>query len=130
MVQTKAQKEIIRGQLEQQAIARRKEYLLTVPKRLASLAELAKKLGICVEVKLTETGPLVKFTQDSDPYFDDAGSYDMDEWELDELERRILRVKELEEERVARFNAAVAVWANLTEQEREGIKENINRLPK
>lgn len=130
MGHTKEQKEIIRGELEQQAIARRKEYLLGVPKRLAACVELAKKLNIWVTVTLQENGPKVSFKKDEDPYFEDIGTYEMDEWELDNLEGRLIRAKEKADEKTARLDAAIDVWAKLTKEEREGIKENIDSLPK
>jgi hypothetical protein len=131
MAQTKEQRTIVRQQLELEAIEQRKRYLLTVPKRLVVLTEMSKMLGIWTEVTLTENGPLVKFRKtDSDPYIEDVATYEMDEWQLDELENRIIRFKEKMDAKAARVNAAIDAWAKLTKQEREGIKENIDSLPK
>jgi hypothetical protein len=130
MAQTKAEKEIIRGKLELEAIEQRKRYLLTVPKRLVELISKAQKIGIHTVVELTENGPLVKFRNDKDPYIDDVATYDMDEWQLDELEHSVQRAQDLIDAKMNRKNAAIAAWAKLTEEERTGIEENIGSLSK
>ena len=102
-------------------------YLQTVPKRLMDAQALAQDLGVSVNVKLTATGPSVHFFCEA-AVIDDTLTYQVDEWELEYLERKLRDLKEEKVARAVRVSLAQDAFARLTDAERQAIKENIYML--
>ena len=123
--ETKEQRDLREAQEQAAAEAALAEYLRTVPKRLMNAQALAQSLGISVNVSLTEAGPCVNFCDD-DAMIDELLTYQTEEWELEDLERKLRELKQAQDDRRARVALAQDVWKNrLTEAERIALKENI-----
>ena len=104
-------------------------YTKTVPKRLVDAQAWAQSVGVSTGVTLTESGPSVHF-YDSNTNFDDHATYQIEEWELEYIERKLRDLKEEQDARRHRKSVAEAAWADLSTEERVAIKENIYTLPK
>ena len=104
-------------------------YTKTVPKRLVDAQALAQAVGVQTSVTLTESGPSVHF-YDSNTNFDDHATYQIEEWELEYIERKLRDLKEEQDARSLRKLVAQAAWADLSSEERVAIKENIHTLLK
>lgn len=99
----------------------------SLPARLINLIAVARDVGVFAEVRLTATGPAVKF-QDAATFIDETLTYESEEWEVDYLERNFQNLKKEQDDRRARQIAAKEVWDKLTVIEREALKENIDSL--
>ncbi len=107
----------------------RRAYLATVPKRLMDAQALALKVGVDVTVALTETGPSVRFFHDDNPYISDTVTYQVEEWELECLEKNLQTIKDEQDAAQSRLKLAQDVWANkLSHEEKSAIKEFIFHL--
>jgi len=106
------------------------KYRLTVPARLHAAQALAISLGLQTEVTLTETGPSIRIHDPYNESWDETATYDMEEWNLEYLERKLRERYEEQEAKVRRKTIAQDVWENkLTREEKVAMKEFIHYLP-
>lgn len=104
------------------------EYTKSVPARLAAAENLARKLGISTKITLTEGGPSVHFYDDQSE-FDHFLTYQVERWELEWIEEKLSKLKQEQDDKLARRQLAEDVWVNkLSSEERFAIKENIYSL--
>lgn len=127
--ETKIEKDARLAREQQAAEEALAAYTRTVPKRLADAQALAQSVGVSTQVTLTESGPSVYF-YDSNTNFDDHATYQIDEWELEYIERKLRDLKEEQDAKLRRKLVADAAWARLSTEERTAIKEHIYTLPK
>lgn len=107
------------------------KYLQTVPKRLMDAQALAQSVGVSVKVELEADGPVVHFEYESGDittFFDDRMTYHSPQWELENLEERLAKLKRKIEERDERLRFANTVWERLSTSERAVVKEFIYML--
>lgn len=103
------------------------EFKQSIPKRMLELQCAAQIEGVSVNVKLTETGPMVSFYDDNSGIDTDL-TYQSVEWEFDSLEREIGELKSCREAAERRLAQARDVWSKLTTDDQKVLKEFINRL--
>jgi len=107
--------------------AARVEYLLGVPKRLMDAHALARTLGINVEITLSDTGPVLYFS-DENNQFEDRLTYQAEQWELEYVERKLRDLKDKRDAQVARQALAQSLFDKMTPEEKYALKENIHHL--
>ena len=103
-------------------------YKASIPKRMMDAQALASILGgVAVHLKLTETGPSVRFEYEnhrSKIWIDDTITYDTEEWELECLEAKLMEIKVARDACEARLIVAQGAWNRLSDEERAAIKEH------
>lgn len=104
-------------------------YRASIPGRLMVAQALAQEVGITTDIRLTETGPSVRFYDIHNELLNETMCYTSEEWELEYLERRLREIKAEKDGKAARRTIAEDVWNRiLTDSERVAIKENIHYL--
>jgi hypothetical protein len=120
--ETKEQKEIKRGALEQAAVMQREKFLGELPKRLLDAQVAASRLPITVTVS---QGPQIRFYNDDSPYIDSTITLETDEWEMLALEEALRFAKEEMDAKELRRRRALEIFDGLTNTEKLALKENI-----
>lgn len=127
--ETKEERVAREAREESERLAATAVYRASIPARLMMAQVLAQEVGISTTIRLTATGPSVRFYDSHDEVFDETVCYTTEEWELEYLERRLREKKEEQDARVRRRGIAEDVWANkLTAEEKAALKENIHFL--
>lgn len=117
-----------RAEEERQREVERKEFLVTLPKRMFEAQALAQSLSISTVLSLTDKGPSLHFYNDDNPYIDTTINYDSNFWEMDSIEDTLKTLKVAADARAARRKRAQEVFSGLSVEDREAIKENIYSL--
>ena len=125
--ETKDERILREAQEQAAAEAALESYRLTVPKRLMDAAAQATQLGISVNVRLGEDGPIVGF-YDSNLDIDDSFTYETEQWELEQLENILRDIGIKQAQLSARRVLAREVWDGLTPTQKTALKENIQNL--
>lgn len=112
------------AQEETAARAALEEYRKTVPARLAAAEKLAREVGVSVKLSLTEIGPYVEF-YDRESALNYTANYQIDQWELEQIECVLAHLKREQDAAAARRRLAEEVWARLAPEERQAVKENM-----
>jgi len=131
--ETKEQKELRWAAEAHIVLVAKEAFKKTMPERLMKLQALASEACISTRVLLTVAGPAVEFTRhnydDRMNDLEETLTYDSEEWEVENLERRLTAIKEDIEARRARRVLAEDVWKNkLSPDEKIAIKEFISNL--
>jgi hypothetical protein len=120
--ETKEQKEIKRGALEQAAVVQREKFLGELPKRLLNAQVVASLLPVTVTIT---PGPTVRFSRVESPYIDSTITLETDEWEMLALEEALRFAKEEMDAKELRRLRALEIFDGLTNTEKLALKENI-----
>lgn len=131
MAKETKQEKLARQKIEQeQAELNHELHLKSLPKRIADAAKLSESLNINREIKLTATGPEVRFytERDNPDIFDIYVNYSSDVWEIEYLEDILRKLQEERTAKAARKTLAEETWVKLSVEEKLAIKENIYNL--
>jgi hypothetical protein len=126
--ETKEEREARRFLEEQQRFAATVAYRATIPARLMNAQALATSLGLYTQVSLTSTGPSVRFTKPDNDSWERTGSYEMEEWELEDIEMNLIEIRSEQEARAQRRIIAQEVWGGLSTLQKTSLKEFIHYL--
>ncbi len=118
------------GERRRREIAERAQaaFRLTLPKRMMDAQALATTLGLSVNISLTPIGPSMSIFSDdrNDDFFEGEINYESEEWQVDHLDESLQRRKEKKEAAEARLALAKTVFAKLTQEEKDALKEFIH----
>lgn len=106
-------------------------YKASIPKRIKDAEKLAHNVGVAVHMELTETGPEVRFEYENHSkkiYIDRTLTYNSDEWELEDVETDLVRIKTEQDAYQARKAIAQAVFDTLSPDQKFALKEHIHYL--
>jgi hypothetical protein len=126
--ETKEERETRQFLAEQARHAALAEYKATIPARLMNAQALASSIGVDTQVSLTPTGPSVRFTKPDNDSWERTGSYEMEEWELEDLEMSLVDIRSEQEARAQRRIIAQEVWGSLSVLQKTSLKEFIHYL--
>jgi len=132
--ETKEQKEARWAEEERIREVAKAEFRKTMPARLKLMQESAFDSGVNTRIFLTDTGPAVEFTRYNSEVgyngFEQTLTYDSAADEVEYVERKITAFKEEIEASRRRRELAQTLWKNLSDDEKEGLKENLDILAK
>jgi hypothetical protein len=127
----KAELEAEKLRYEQERAAQIAAYKAGLPKRIKDAQILAYHVGVASHVELTETGPAVRFEYEDHLhkiYIDRTLTYESDEWEVEDVEVDLQKIKAQQEAYAAQRSVAQSIFGNLTPEEKTAIKEHIHYL--
>jgi len=125
--ETKEERVAREAREESERLAATAVYRASIPGRLMVAQALAQEVGITTDIRLTATGPSVRFYE-SDGILDETVCYTTEEWELEHLERILREKKDEKDARIARRELAQKTFDSLSTEQKTALKENIHYL--
>lgn len=104
------------------------EFRKTLPERLMKIVAKYQSISNYPDVKLTASGPSVRFYHDGEFFVDEVLTYESDEWDVQHVETAIDTEISVRAAAKQRYEQARSAWEKVAPADRILIREFIGNL--